>query len=217
MNIKRWVWLEIPVLPANVSHYGEKQPTTVKHMYYVPKEILDHIPVYKAQSRGYFAKTDGDVVARDGTARDQQAVTRAIRFLTSGDLPVTLDNSCPDYEKALHDLVQLYNFSIALQIGKLENAVLGRIDNLNFEALTLNIFLGFARSYYNGDGADTQNSSLGRLIKKKLSLSLPRLQKTMTAEKISSEGGVLGKQLIAVLFEDRAQSQVALGSVKRER
>jgi hypothetical protein len=39
----------------------------------------------------------------------------------------------------------------------------------------------------------------------------------MTAEKISSEEGVLGKQLIAVLFEDRAQNQVALGSIKRER
>jgi hypothetical protein len=33
----------------------------------------------------------------------------------------------------------------------------------------------------------------------------------MTAQKISSEGGVLGKQLIAVLFEDRAKSQIAPG------
>jgi hypothetical protein len=35
----------------------------------------------------------------------------------------------------------------------------------------------------------------------------------MTAEKISSEEGVLGKQLIAVLFEDRVQHQITLGAV----
>lgn len=95
--------------------------------------------------------------------------------------------------------------------------MLSHIEVVNFEAMALDVVLGFARSYYNGDGADTQNSSLGRLIKTKLSLSLPRVQQSMTAAKISSEEGVMGKQLIAVLFEDRAQHQVTLGAVKRER
>jgi hypothetical protein len=145
-----------------------------------------------------------------------KAVTNAIRFLSSGYLtPVNASTSA--CEKALQTLVQLYNFSIALKIVKLETAVLSHIEVVNFEAMALDVVLGFARSYYNGDGADTQNSSLGRLIKTKLSLSLPRVQQSMIAAKISSEEGVMGKQLIAVLFEDRAQHQVTLGAVKRER
>jgi hypothetical protein len=189
--------------------------TTIKH-YYVPEEIIDHIPSYKSQSQLLYDNVGDERVIQDRTPRDQQAVTSAIRFLTGGYLtPVNLSPSL--CEKSLQGLVQLYNFSVALKIVKLEAAVVNHIDLLNFEAMAVNVFLGFARTYYNGGGADTQHSSLGCFIKKKLVLLLPRLQQFMTAEKISSEEGVLGKQLIAVLFEDRAQNQVALGSIKRER
>lgn len=211
MNIKRWVWLEVPVRACNV-----RQPATIKH-YYVPEEIIDQIPSYKSQlQHSHYGNVDGERTIRDTTPRDPKAVTNAIRFLSSGYLtPVNASTSA--CEKALQTLVQLYNFSIALKIVKLETAVLSHIEVVNFEAMALDVVLGFARSYYNGDGADTQNSSLGRLIKTKLSLSLPRVQQSMTAAKISSEEGVMGKQLIAVLFEDRAQHQVTLGAVKRER
>jgi len=217
MNIKRWVWLHIPVPPTNGWQSRENLPATIKH-YYVPEEIIDHIPSYKNQSQQSYSFNDNvndERIIWDGTARDQQAVASAIRFLTSGYL-VPLNASSSAYENSLHSLVRLYNLSVALKIAKLETALVSHIDDANFEAIGVNIFRRFARTYYNGDGVDTQNSSLGRLVKKKLSLLLPRLQQSMTAEKISSEEGVLGKQLIAVLFEDRVQHQITLGAVKRE-
>jgi hypothetical protein len=217
VNIKRWVWLEIAVPPTNGRQNRENPPAATKH-YYVPEEIIDHIPSYKSQLQcAYYRNVDDERIIQDRTPRDQQAVANAIRFLTSGYLVPLNASSSAACEKALQSLVQLYNFSVALKIVKLETAVLSHIDAVNFEAMAVNAFLGFARSYYNGDGVDTQNSGLGRLIKTKLSLLLPRLQQSMTADKISSEEGVLGKQLIAVLFEDRAQHHVTLGAVKRER
>ena len=47
---------------------------------------------------------------------------------------------------------------------------------------------------------------MGRMIKRKLAYFLPLLQESMTVDEISSEVGVLGKQLIAVLLEDRART-----------
>lgn len=97
--------------------------------------------------------------------------------------------------------------------------MLCHIDNLDFEALPHHKFLDFARRYYNVNGALSQHTTLGHLIKKKLLSLLPHLQRSMTIEEMSSESGILGKQLIAVLLEDRVKNQAELGpeaSIKME-
>jgi hypothetical protein len=85
------------------------------------------------------------------------------------------------------------------------------IDSLNPA-----VFLAFASRYYKETGCYPQGTStLGCLIKVKLAEFLPRLQQTMTIKDISSQGGILGTQLIEVLLEDRVKSQAAPGSGAR--
>jgi hypothetical protein len=147
VNIKRWVWLEIAVPPTNGRQNRENPPAATKH-YYVPEEIIDHIPSYKSQLQcAYYRNVDDERIIQDTTPRDQQAVANAIRSLTSGYLVPLNASSSAACEKALQSLVQLYNFSVALKIVKLETAVLSHIDAVNFEAMAVNAFLGFARSY----------------------------------------------------------------------
>jgi hypothetical protein len=177
VNIKSWVWLEVTVLPASGMLGRGYPPATAKH-YYVPEEIIDQIPNYKSEldARRPFKNDDDEPIVRDTTPRNQQTVSNAIRFFSSGYL-TPLDASSRTCEKILKDFVDLYNFSIALRIVSLETAMLDHIETLNFEALALNVFLAFARSYYNSvDISNTQTSGLGRLIKIKLAQLLPRLQ-----------------------------------------
>jgi hypothetical protein len=112
-------------------------------------------------------------------------------------------------------LVGLYNFSRLLSIKTLEVAMLTKFCDL-IDALSPTVFLTFARRYYNETGRyPKESSTLGCLIKVKLAEFLPRLQQTMTIKEISSQGGILGTQLIEVLLEDRAKNQVAPGSGAR--
>jgi hypothetical protein len=93
-------------------------------------------------------------------------------------------------------------FSTALSIKRLEIAVLNHIET--FEGLTLAIFLAFARNYYKTNGAASQNTSLGDLIKRKLAAFLQCMVDLKTVDEIKNEDGVLGRQLIEVLLEERA-------------
>jgi hypothetical protein len=203
MDTKRWMWLEV-----HVKSPGMMTPA-IKN-FYVPEAIVDHIPSYKAQLLKKPASINSWVehTIRDTPTypRDQETFLGAIRFLVNGFL-VPLNTTSTTCDNALGNLVDLYKLGIALSIKFLETALVNHIDELDFEALPHQKFLGFARSYYHSSGVDAQRSSLGLLIKKKLFTLLPYLQRSMTIEEISSENGTLGKQLIAVLLEDRVMNQ----------
>jgi len=170
---------------------------------YVPQSILHYIPNYKSQLDQQKATLKGDTQAiiRDTTARDPEVVSKAIRFLVSGYL-YPLDASSSTCKNTLEEFIKLYHFSTALSIKRLETAVLNHIDT--FEGLTLAIFLAFARDYYSANGAEAQNTSLGDLNKKKLAEFLQRMVDLKTVDEIKNEDGVLGRQLIEVLLEERA-------------
>jgi len=211
MYSKRWVWLEISVNLPGLTAGSWKS-------FYVPEAILDHVPIYKAQLLRKAAPINSwdEHTIRDTTVSyPAEPVTAAIRFLVSGFLAPLDTSSTLTCEKTLGSLVELYKLSIKLSIKCLEVALLDHIDALNFEALPHQKFLGFARSYYASGGVDAQHTTLGHLIKKKLSSLLPYLQKSMTIEEMSSESGILGKQLIAVLLERMAKIQAAPGSDAR--
>lgn len=199
MDSKRWVWLELYILT-------ETRGAFVTKSIYVPEKVIDQIPSYKAQLQRKLAliKDDKEPTILDTTGRDQESISKAIRFLTNGYL-TPLDAASHTCDKSLASLVDLYKLSIDMSITALEYAVLWHIGDLDFQALPRQKFLWFARTYYRA-GADTQHTSLGKLIKKKVASLLPYLQQSMTVEELSSEGGILGKQLIAVLLEDRAKA-----------
>jgi hypothetical protein len=137
---------------------------------------------------------------RDEVPRNPQVVCKTIRFLASGYL-TPLEEVDREGKGTWDDLVELYNFSKALSIKTLEVAMLSEFSKL-LDSLDPAVFLAFARRYYKRNDKD-QNKSLERLIKVKLADFLPRLQQTMSVKAISTEGGVLGRQLIEVLLEDR--------------
>ena len=171
---------------------------------YVPQDVLHHITSYKGQldQENAILKGDAQPVIHDKTPRDPEVLSKAIRFLVSGYL-FPLDASSSTCEDALHDFIKLCQLSIDLSIQRLETAVLRHIDT--FEGLTLAIFLAFARGYYGTKRAE-QNSSLGQLIKKKLAEFLQCMVDLKTVDEIKNENGVLSRQLIEVLLEERADA-----------
>jgi hypothetical protein len=205
MKTERWVWLEVAALPPKKR--PRVNPSINRH--YVPEAIIYHIPSYRAQLAEKLVSInshddDDEPVIRDDQPRDPQIVTKAIRFLVSGHL-TPLDASTNDCEKTLDTLVELWYFSSTLTIVSLSQALISHIENST--AVTLEIFLAFARRFYarfTDVYKTVERTSLGQMIKRKLAYFLPLLQESMTVDEISSEVGVLGKQLIAVLLEDRA-------------
>jgi hypothetical protein len=193
-----------------------KGSTCIKS-FYVPEEVIAHIPSYEAQLREQLASIQGDdePVIRDNIPRDPLAVNRAIRYLVTGYLTSLEDVSSRVGTNTLHRLVDLYNFSIAMSIKCLELAVLSRIDSVNFVALNHDIFLTFARRYYSETGPGTQGVSLGHLIKKKLSSLMPHLEQSRTISQVGYLGGGfeggLGRQMLEVLLEDRAKMRETPG------
>jgi len=198
IDYSRCAWLEIT---EAYNPQINRAARTVR--LYVPQSILHYIPTYKSQSDQQKATLKGDTqpTIRDPTPRDPKVVSKAIRCLVSGYLYL-LDASSNTYKNTLEDFIQLYQFSAALSIKRLEAEVLNRIDT--FEGLTLAIFLAFARGYYSANGAEAQNTSLGDLIRKKLAEFLQRMVDLKTVDEIKNEDRVLGRQLIEVLLEERA-------------
>ena len=170
---------------------------------YVPQGVLRSVPSYKGQLDQQKATLKGDIqpIIRDPTPRDPEVVSKTIRFLVSGYL-FPLDASSSTCKDTLEDFIKLYKLSTTLSIKLLETAVLNHIDT--FDGLTLAIFLAFARSYYRTNGAEAQNTSLGELIKKKLAAFSQCMVDLKTVDEIKNEDGVLGRQLIEVLLEERA-------------
>jgi len=212
--MERWVWLHINVIT-------EHKPGYVFKCYYVPEKVIARIPSYKADLDEQLGYIDGDSddddepIILEDIVHDQNNVCKALRFLASGYL-APLDASSATLN-TIGKFTALYDFSLELEIEDLETAVLGRIDDMDYDALPLDLFMRFARSYYGRHGAESHLTSLGCLIKRKLSYLLPRLEQSMTVDEISSEGGLLGKQLMAVLLEDRAKVRANNGAQDNER
>lgn len=150
-------------------------------------------------------KGDIQPIIHRSTPRDPEVVSKAIRFLVSGYL-FPLDASSSTCKDTLEDFIKLYKLSITLSIKLLETSILNHIDT--FDGLTLAIFPAFARSFYRNNGAEAQNTSLDELIKKKLAAFLQYVVDLKTVDEIKNEDGVLGRQLIEVLLEERAAGKV---------
>jgi hypothetical protein len=219
MNLQRWVWLEVaePQPRAqNDYHYRAPAISTTFNRHYVPEAIISHIPTYQTQLNEKLALIEGDAepTLRDDVARSPELVCKTIRFLASGYL-TPVEEGQKESKETWDSLVKLYNFSRLLSIKTLEVALLTKFCDL-IDSLNPAVFLAFASRYYKETGCYPQGTStLGCLIKVKLAEFLPRLQQTMTIKDISSQGGILGTQLIEVLLEDRVKSQAAPGSGAR--
>jgi hypothetical protein len=210
MNAERWVWLEVAVSP--VTKRSKANPSINRH--YIPEKILDYTPSYKAQLKEKLASIEGDdePVIRDDDPRDPQVVTKAIRFLVSGYL-TPLDASSDDCEKTLDSLMELWYYGWRSSNMHLYLAAVSHIEES--KAITPKAFLAFARRFYDKYAEDygdrIHTTSMGRMIRRKLAFFLPRLQESMTIDEISSEGGVLGKQLMVALLEDRNKKDSTSG------
>lgn len=195
MSKQRWVWLEVTLLGAIDK---------AVHRYYIPERIVSHIPFYDNQIKEKLEsnESDDEPIIRDTTPRNLKKLSKAIRFLTSGHL-TPLNTSTADWDKALDSLVSLWSFGLMLSITGLCAAVISHIEHS--KALSPRVFFTFARRFYakSPDNSNIKASSIGCMIKRKLTYFMPYLEESMTIDELSSEGGILGKQLIEVLLEDR--------------
>jgi hypothetical protein len=202
IDLQHWVWLEIKVL--DTAKPSDLAPES--RGIYVPADAVRHIPIYKCQLDGQLETLKGDEepAIYDQTARDPRLIAKTVRFLSSGYLYLLSASSSTCMDN-LDNLVDLYKFSTALSIKRLEVAILHHIDT--FEDFPLAVFLQFARSYYDANGAESQYTSLGELTKKKLAAFLQPWVNTKTVDEITNEGGILGRQLIEELLEERSSME----------
>jgi hypothetical protein len=187
--------------------HNRNKPGHTKKPYYVPQRVITSIPLYSEKLILQLLSIDDEddePVIVDEVKRDQKSLGKALRFLATGHL-APLDASSTTTFNTIDKFTVLYDLSINLDIEDLEQAVLGRIDNMDYDAVPLDVFMEFACSYYDDRSEESCLTPLGRLIKRKLSYLLPRLEQTITVDQLSREGGMLGMQLIAVLLEDRAK------------
>lgn len=174
--------------------------TRKRDSYYVPESVIRCIPSYNKQLDEKLAAGQDihDISISDAKYYPRAIVTETIRYLTTGYL-------CPlgDPVKTLghlFQLVNLYEFSVLLSIERLELGVLAHIDG--FHDISVDLLWRSARFYYDVNGNEGYDeTSLGRLIKKKLAELLPQMIERKIVDEIKIKGGLLAQQLMEVLLE----------------
>jgi hypothetical protein len=193
-------------------------PSTTRH-FVVPMKVIREIPSFQLQLDEQLANPEDPYeppTIHDDVCREEGIVRKALRFLEHRDIdPLSMIPSATSCLSTLHDLVQLYNFSLELSIKRLETGIVEHINE--FEQLSLDVFLQFARRYYEKEGDEARGTSLGALIKKKLARFLQQWIDVKGMVEVSNEGGVLGKQLSEVLLLERAALLASRAALLKER
>jgi hypothetical protein len=112
--------------------HNRNKPGHTKKSYYVPQRVITSIPLYREKLILQLLSMDDEddePVIVDEVKRDQKSLGKALRFLATGYL-APLDASSTTTFNTIDKFTVLYDFSINLDIEDLEQAVLGRINNI---------------------------------------------------------------------------------------
>jgi hypothetical protein len=200
-------------------NYGT--PTHVASIF-VPQHILQRISVYERQIHGALATKDRNQVPTItdevllGVIEQPAAPIKAIDFLDGAPLP-NIGEAGADDNITLSSLLGVYDVCIELQIKTLEEAILGHMSSCTYA--TWDTFIKFAKEVYGDTGKKKRavDSSVGKVVKLKLTAFLPRLMQDGTAQRISAMSGVLSAQLLEITIKHFSGDVKLEQSMKIER
>lgn len=186
------------------SNTREKQPREV--ILFIPEHIIRQIPRYDAELDEEMEDVEDEgqtFEIADPIARHQVALVRAIEYVGGALIP-PIDASAGDVQRTLAELLAVYDVSIGLEIKTLEEKILNHIESC--PGMSTEAFLTFARTVYAGDensdlAGHATDSSIGKLIKRKLAVLLPQLLQDGTVRSIKAEGGTLSNELLEVMID----------------
>lgn len=192
------------------SNTSEKQPREV--ILFIPEDIVKQIPRYNEELDEEMQDVEDEgqtFEIADSIARPQVALVRAIEYVGGALLP-PIDASVPDVQRTLAELLAVYDVSIGLEIKNLEEKILKHIESC--PDMPTERFLTFAKMAYAGDensdvAEHATDSSIGKLIKRKLAVLLPQLLQDGTVRSIKAEGGILSNELLEVMVDHYSGKQ----------
>lgn len=170
----------------------------------VPQQILQTIPFYKSELESALSTTNPNEIPTIKNAKipsaGEKAFVKTINLLGGAPLPVIDTPGCEEIE-TLTSLLAVYDTCIQLQTEELERAVLDHMAN--YEYLKLKTFTDFAREVYGDTGSKKRavDSSIGKVIKLKLTALFQRLLQEGEEKRIIALGGVLGTELLEVIVK----------------
>lgn len=175
---------------------------------FIPEHIIQKIPKYEfeldEQMENVEDKGQTFEIA-DHATHHQVPFVRAIEYVSGACLPsISASESNDKVQRTLTELLGVYAVSVALEIKMLEDSILAHIESC--PDLSTESFLAFARIVYADDvdkglAAHATDSSIGKLIKRKLAVLLPRLLHDGTVRTIRAEGGTLSNELLEVIID----------------
>lgn len=192
------------------SDTREKQPREA--ILFIPEYIVKQIPRYNEELDEEMQDVEDEgqtFEIADSIARPQVALVRAIEYV-GGALLSPIDASIPNVQQTLAELLAVYDVSIGLEIKTLEEKILNHIESC--PEMPTETFLTFARTVYAGDengdlAGHATDSSIGKLIKRKLAVLLPQLLQDGTVRSIKAEGGILSNELLEVMIDHYSGKQ----------
>lgn len=170
----------------------------------VPQHILQHVPFYKSELESALSTTGPNGIPTITDAKipgvGEEAFIKTIDFLGGTPLPAIDAPSSQDIE-TLKSLLAVYDVCIELQTEELEQAVLDHISTYQYPKLKS--FIDFARHAYGDLGPKKRavDSSIGKVIKLKLTALFPRLLQGGDVKRITGVGGVLSTELLEVTIK----------------
>ena len=187
---------------------------------FIPEQIMKMIPKYRP---GLQRVTEGlhynMTVAISETRRHSPAevhsLAHVIQLLGGVAVPEIPCTSLKEPSHLSH-LVQMYDRSIALEIESAEKAILDYIEYSN--ELPVSAFLEFAKTVYNDDYKSWclpkhgVESSIGQMLRRKLTKLLPTMMEDGTVQNIQSDGGTLSNELLRIIIDASERKQ----SIKAE-
>jgi hypothetical protein len=215
------------VKSTNVLHGGVfqvEQDSKDVYTILVPQYTVQQIPIYKSQLEGALRTKHPNEIPKIFAlevppADTAQANTfiKTLSFIGGTPLPA-FDTAGVRPTDTLNALLAVYDMCIVLNTAALERAVLDHLAAYHYPHS--NAFIDFARDIYGDTGSKKRavDSSIGRVIKSKLAVLLPRLLKDGDVKRITAMGGVLSTELLEATIKHLSGGSYVKGeqSVKAE-
>jgi len=173
-------------------------------MILVPQHILQKIPFYKPELDTALSTTGPNGIPTITDAKipgaSEEAFVKTIDFIGGTPLSEIDAKGSQDIE-TLKSLLAVYDVCVELQTEELEQAILDHFSNYQYPKLQS--FIDFAREFYGDVGPKkrAEDSSIGKIVKLKLTALFPRLLREGDVKRITGVGGILSTELLEVTIK----------------
>lgn len=194
--------------PRFISLSVKTSKTTIVR-FAITENAIRQIPEYSKKLDTAIAKNKSGrrLCISDPKFRKEECMFQAIEYLMHGTLAPLVTEDPAACLVTLHELLDLYDLSVTLNITTLKDAIVQRVNSSNTPDLST--FVAFAiECFKHGAGHEVSaHCALGVYIKQRLRTELLELVKSGASETIKKAGGELSELLTEVLTEEFVRSQ----------